>query len=278
MTTITAADVKKLRERTGLPLMDCKKALGEANGDQDLAIELLRKRGQTILQKRSDRVTDFGRFGLFFGMEQPAGAMVELKCESAPVTQHEEFIELADALAQQLALGPGAATADELLDQPSPVREGITLREHKDELFNRIREVFNIGRMQRVEGSTGGYSHNSGTVAGVLLAVEGGDAESAKGVSMHVAAMRPKALAVEDLDQEIVNKEREILREAALAEGKPENIVEKMVEGRMRNFYAERVLLEQPYVKEDKMTVGEFAKSKGMVIRQFVHWELGQEG
>ena len=278
MTTITAADVKKLRERTGLPLMDCKKALGEADGDQDLAVELLRKRGQTILQKRSDRVTDFGRFGLFFGTDQPAGAIVELKCESAPVTQHEEFIELANALAEQLALGPGAATSDELLDQPSPAREGMTLREHKDELFNRIREVFNIGRMERLEGATGGYSHNSGTVAGVLLAIEGGNADAATDVSMHVAAMRPKALSVEDLDQDVVNKEREILREAAAAEGKPENVVEKMVEGRMRKFYAEQVLLEQPFVKDDKMSVGEFAKSQGMVIRQYVHWELGQQG
>lgn len=275
--TVTAADVKKLRERTGLPLMDCKNALAEAGGDQDKAVELLRKRGQTILAKRSDRATDFGRFGLFFGADQPRGAIVELKCESAPVTQNEEFIELANAMAEQLAKGPGAKTAEELLDQPSPAREGMTLREHKDDLFNRIREVFNIGRMAQLEGPTGGYSHNSGTVAGVLIAFEGGNDAAAKDISMHIAAMRPQALRVEDLDPEVVAKEREILKEAALAEGKPENIVDKMVEGRLRNFFAERVLLEQPFVKEQKMTVGEYAKSQGMEIKEFVHWELGRE-
>ena len=276
--TVTAADVKKLRERTGLPLMDCKNALAEAGGDQDKAVELLRKRGQTILAKRSDRATDFGRFGLFFGADQPRGAIVELKCESAPVTQNEEFIELANAMAEQLAKGPGAETADELLDQPSPAREGMTLREHKDDLFNRIREVLNIGRMARLEGPTGGYSHNSGTVAGVLIAFEGGNDTAAKDISMHIAAMRPQALKIEDLDPEVVAKEREILKEAALAEGKPENIVDKMVEGRLRNFFAERVLLEQPFVKEQKMSVGEYAKSQGMEIKEFVHWALGREG
>jgi elongation factor Ts len=153
----------------------------------------------------------------------------------------------------------------------------MTLAEQKDDLFNRIREVFNVGRMVRIDGPCGCYSHNASTVAGVLLEVEGGNAEVAKDVCMHIAAMRPAALSVEDLDAAEVEKERAILREAALGEGKPENIVDKMVEGRMRNYYAERVLLEQPYVKGDKESVGKFAKSNGMTIKQFVHWELGQK-
>lgn len=274
--TVTAADVKKLRERTGLPLMDCKRALGEAEGDQDKAIELLRKRGQAVLEKRADRETAFGRFGLYVGTDKPVGAMVELLCESAPVTQNEEFINLANDLAQQLATGPGAETGEQLLDQPSPSKEGMTLREQKDDLFNRIREVFNVGRMKRIEGSTGGYSHNAGTVSGVMIGVEGGNDEAAKDICMHIAAMRPAALAKEDLDPAEVAKEREILKEAALTEGKPENIVEKMVEGRMRNFYSQRVLLEQPFVKDDKVSVGKFAESQGMKIKEFVHWELGE--
>ena len=274
--TVTAADVKKLRERTGLPLMDCKRALGEADGDQDKAIELLRKRGQQVLEKRSDRETAFGRFGLYTGADKDCGAIVELMCESAPVTQNEEFIQLADDLACQLATGPGAETADELLDQASPSKEGMTLREQKDDLFNRIREVFNVGRFHRVESATGGYSHNAGTVSGVLLAVEGGNDEVSKDVSMHIAAMRPAALSVDDLSADDIAKEREILKEAALAEGKPESIVEKMVEGRLRNYYAERVLLEQPFVKDDKQTVGGFADSNGMKINKFIRWELGE--
>ena len=276
MAEITAAAVMALRKKTGLPMMDCKSALAEAGGDEDKAVELLRKRGAQVLAKRSDRETSFGRFGLYCGSDKPKGAMVELMCESAPVTSNEEFVQLANDLAEQLATGPGAATAEELLDQQSPSKDGITLRQQKDDLFNRIREVFNVGRMVSIEGTTGGYSHNSGTVSGVIVGVEGGSDELARDVSMHVAAMRPAVLNVSDLPADEVAKEREILKAAALEEGKPENIVEKMVDGRMRNYYAERVLLEQPFVKDDKNSVGKFAESNGMKVTQFVHWELGE--
>lgn len=275
MAEITAAAVMALRKKTGLPMMDCKSALEEAGGDEDQAVELLRKRGAQVLAKRSDRETSFGRFGLYCGLDKSRGAMVELMCESAPVTSNEEFVQLANDLAQQLATGPGAATSEELLDQPSPSKDGMTLREQKDDLFNRIREVFNVGRMVSIDGGTGGYSHNAGTVSGVLVGVEGGSDELARDVSMHVAAMRPAVLAVSDLPADEVDKERQILKAAALEEGKPESIVEKMVEGRLRNYYAERVLLEQPFVKDDKNSVGKFAEANGMTISQFVHWELG---
>ena len=278
MAGITAAQVKDLRERTGLPMMDCKKALSECDGDQQRAIQWLRERGAQVLSKRMDRETSFGRFGIYASFDPPVGAMVELKCESAPVTQNEEFVQLANDLAQQLATGPGAATGDELLSQPSPSKPGMTLGEQKDELFNRIREVFNVGRFERIEGACGSYSHNAATVAGVLLQAEGGTPELAKDVCMHIAAMRPTALTVDDLDAEEIQRERAILREAALQEGKPESIVDKMVDGRLRNFYAERVLLEQQYVKgEGKDTVGKFAESHGMKIKRFVHWEFAKQ-
>ncbi len=277
MAQITAKAVQELRKKTGLPLMECKKALTEAGGDEDTAITLLRERGQAVLEKRGDRETTFGRFGLYTGLDNAAGGIVELKCESAPVTQNEEFIQLANNLAEALAKTDGIADGEALLDLPSPSKDGMTLREQKDELFNRIREVFNVGRIQKVDGATCGYSHNSGTVSGVLLAVEGGDDDTGRGISMHIAAMRPTVLKVEDLDQAEVAKEREILRAAALAEGKPEKIVDKMVDGRLKNYYAEKVLLEQQYVKaEDKSSVGDFAKSKGMTINSYVHWELGE--
>ncbi len=277
MAAITAADVKAFRDRTGLPLMDCKRALMEADGDQDAAIEKLRRDGEKLADKRSGRETSFGRFGLYCGLDKPVGAMVELKCESAPVTTNEDFIQLAQDLAEQLATGPGAETAEELLSQASPSKPGVTLNEQKLDLFNRIREVFNVGRIARLDGNCGGYSHNAGTVAGVLLAVEGGTDEAAKDVCMHVAAMRPDALTVEELDPAIVDKERDILRDAALSEGKPEAIVDKMVEGRLRNFFAERVLSEQPFVKENKLTVAKYAASQGMKLVRFVHWELGRD-
>jgi elongation factor Ts len=274
MAEITAATVKALRERTGLPMMDCKKALTECAGDAEAAVRWLRERGAQLIVKRSGRETAFGRFGVYAG---PAcGAVVELKCESAPVTQNEEFIQLATDLAQQLATGPGAANAEELLSQPSPSKAGLTLREQKDDLFNRTREVFNVGRMERLAGTCAVYSHNASTVSGVLLQFEGATPELAKDLCMHIAAMRPVALTKDEVDPELVAKERAILREAALKEGKPANIVDKMVEGRLRNFFAEKVLLEQQYVKGDKETVGQFAKKHGLTIKRFVHWELGQ--
>jgi elongation factor Ts len=205
-----------------------------------------------------------------------AGAVVELKCESAPVAGSAEFVRLANALAEQLATGPGAKTADELLDQPSPQHPGKKLREVKDDMFNRIREVFNVGRLARIDGPTGGYCHNAGTVSGVLVEVEGGTDEAAKDVSMHIAAMRPLAVSSDQVDPAVVEKERQILREAALAEGKPANIVDKMVEGRLKNFFAERVLLEQPFVKESSQSVKQYAQSAGMKVKRFVHWELGK--
>ena len=277
MADISAAQVKAFRERTGLPLMDCKQALNEAEGNEEKAIEILRKRGEKLGEKRADRETAFGRFGLAVSANGSTGAIVELKCESAPVTQNQEFIQLASDLAQALAVSK-VATAEELLAQKSPSKPDVTLADQLSDMFNRIREKFEIGRMQRFDGATGGYSHNSGTVAGVLLSIEGGNDDAAKNVAMHIAAMRPLALSTAELDPTLVNKERELLRSAALAEGKPEAIVDKMVEGRLKNFYAERVLLEQPFVKDDKMSVGQYAKSEGMTVKAFVHYILGQVG
>lgn len=274
MADISAAAVKAFRERTGLPLMDCKRALTESGGDEEKAIALLREAGKQLADKRSDRETGFGRFGLYVGTDKSSGAMVELLCESAPVTQNEEFIQLANDLAQQLATGPGATTADELLAQPSPSKAGMTLAEQKEDLFNRIREVFRVGRMVRVESSCGGYSHNAGTIAGVLVEIEGGNDVASKDVAMHIAAMKPAALSGEQLDPEVIAKEREFLTAAAKSEGKPDNIIEKMVEGRLRQFIAERALLEQPFVKDDKQTVGQYAKGEGMTVKNYWHWIL----
>jgi elongation factor Ts len=276
MAEITAELVKKFREKTGLPLMDCKKALTECQGDEEAAIRWLRERGKKVMGGRLDRETAFGRFGLYVGANQTTGAMVELKCESDPVAKNQEFIQLANDLAKQLAVGPGASTADELLNQPSPSKPGMTLGDQRNELMNRIREVFNIGRMTRVAGATGGYSHNSGTISGVLLGIKGGNDEAAKDVCMHIAAMRPIALKKEDVPADEVERERELLRADAAKEGKPANIVDKMVEGRLRNFFAEKALLEQPFVKDDSLTVGKYAQQHQMEITQFVHWELGK--
>lgn len=275
MAEITAAMVKELREETQLPMMDCKKALTEAGGDKEAAKQALREKGLKLMDGRRDRATEEGRIAIFAGVDQPAGALVELQVESAPVAGHEEVIALANDLAKVLATGPGAATADELWAQPSTSQEGKTLGDIKEDLENRIREVFKLARLERVAGPTGGYVHFDGK-SGVLLSVEGGADELAKDISMHVAAMKPLATNKEDLDPAEVEKERGILIEAAKKEGKPENIIEKMVDGRMRNFYAEKVLAEQPFVKDDKQTVGKLAKEGGMTLKGFTLWKLGE--
>jgi len=275
MPEVTAAAVKSLRDRTKLPMMKCKEALNASGGDEAAAIEWLRKEGAKFAVGRGERETAFGRLEIQASLVSGVGAMIELQCESAPVAGSEGFRQLATDLAQQLANGPGAATPEELLAQKSPSRPGQTLQDQFNELTNQIREVFRLPRILRVKSPCGGYVHHDGTKA-VLLEVQGGsNDELVKEFGMQVVAMRPDVVAIEDLDPAVVDKEREILREAARKEGKPDNIIDKMVEGRLRNFYAERVLNEQPFVKDDKTTVGKLAKGAGMKIVRFHYWELG---
>jgi elongation factor Ts len=276
MADIPASAVKSLRDKTGLPLMKCKEALQVSGGDEQAAIDWLRKDNIKVQESRIGRETSFGRMGLYTDWDKGVGALVELLCESAPVAGNEEFIQLANDLAKQLATGPGAKTADELLTQPSPSKAGSTLGDQLADLSGRIREVFKVGRVIRVDGKTAGYVHHAGKTVGVLVEVTGGKPEAARDIGMHIAAMRPQVLAKEDLDPADVEKERAILSEAARNEGKPENIIGKMVEGRLRNFFAERVLTEQPFVKDDKLTVGKYAEANGMKLVRYIHWELGK--
>jgi elongation factor Ts len=274
MPAITAALVKELREETGLPMMDCKKALEAADGDKALATKNLRESGKKLMSIRADRATEEGRIAVYTSVSGKVGAMIELQCESAPVANNDEFKQLANDLAQQLATGPGAATPEELWSQPSPSQKGKTLRDVKDDLENKIREVFRLARIVRVDAPTGGFVH--GAKIGVLVEVDGGADELAKEVALHVAAMNPKAASKESLDPALVAKEKEIQKERARQEGKPENIIEKMIEGRMGNFYAENVLEEQPFVKDPATTVGALAKKGGMKVKRFIRWALGE--
>ena len=224
---------------------------------------------------RQDRSTEDGRLAVSTGLAQANGAIVELRCESPQVSNNEEFIQLANDLAKQLATGPGAKTADELWKQPSPSIKGQTLETQRDDLQNKIREVFRLVRMEKIAGATGGYVHHDGKTA-VLLQVEGGRDDAAKEIAMHVAAMKPEVVHKEHLDPAAIEKERSILMEAARKEGKPEAVLEKMVEGRLKNFFAERVLAEQPFVKDDKQTVGKVAEAAGMKLKTFIRWQLGE--
>jgi elongation factor Ts len=275
MADITAAMVMKLRDETGLPMMECKKALLESGGDFELAKQKVRESGRKIMSIRQDRTTEEGRIAVYTSLSPGVGAMVELQVESASVAKHDDIIALANDLAKQLATGPGAKTPEELWKQPAPSRKGTTLQQWKDEIEGQMREVIRLARIERVNAPTGGYVHHDAK-SGVLLVVEGGNDDLAKSIAMHVAAMKPKAATTAELDKALVDKERAILTEQAKKEGKPDNIIEKMIEGRMRNFYAEHVLSEQPFVKDDKQTVGKVAAAGGMKLVKFIRWQLGQ--
>jgi elongation factor Ts len=279
MAEITAAAVMALREKTGLPMMECKKALAECGGNTEQAVEWLRKQGIKTQSMRADRETSCGRLAVYADPAKSVGTIIEFKCESPPVAGSQDFKDLANDIAKTLALGPGAATPADLLAQKSLAHPDRTLGELKDELFNRMREVFELSRIKRIDGACGGYAHHDGSKA-ALIEITGNvsgpqAAEVAKDIAMHVVALAPQAIRKEDLDPAVVDKEREILSEAARKEGKPENIIAKMIEGRLRNFFSQCVLLEQPFVKDDKQTVGQLAKGAGLEVKSVTNWKLG---
>lgn len=278
MAEITAAAVMALREKTGLPMMECKKALAECGGNTDQAVEWLRKQGVKTQALRADREMSTGRLAVYTDPAKGVGTMIELKCESAPVAGSPDFKDLVNDIAKTLALGPGAKTPADLLAQKSQAHPEKTLGELKDDLFNRMREVFELSRICRIDAPCGGYAHHDGSKA-ALVEIAGKTAPdaatAAKEIAMHVVALAPQALTKDDLDPAAVAKEREILTEAARSEGKPENIIAKMIEGRLRNFFSQNVLLEQPFVKDDKQTVGQFAKAAGFEVKSMHNWKLG---
>ena len=279
MAEITAGAVMALREKTGLPMMECKKALQECGGNTEQAVEWLRKQGVKTQSMRADRETSCGRLAVYTDPVKGVGTIIEFKCESPPVAGSPDFKDLCNDIAKTLALGPGAATPDALLSQKSQTHPDKTLAELKDDLFNRMREVFELSRIKRIDAACGGYAHHDGSKA-AIVEISGNTsaanvAEVAKDIAMHVVALAPQAIRKEDLDPSVVDKEREILSEAARKEGKPENIIAKMIEGRLRNFFSQCVLLEQPFVKDDKQTVGQLAKGAGLEVKSVANWKLG---
>ena len=274
--SISAATVKAFRDRTGLPMMECKKALIEAEGDEEKAIELLRKSGKKTMDARTDRETEAGRIAIFTDASKNVSAMIELCCESAPVANTDEFVSLVGGLARQLAEGPGAADAAALYAQQAPGKS-ITLQEEQDDLVNKIREVFKLSRMIRIEGTCGTYVHHNSGI-GVLLEIEGTNTDLARDICMHIASMKPKVLCKDDLDQAALEKERSIVVEEVKQNnvGKPDNIIEKIVEGRMKTFVAESCLLDQQFVKDSSKTVAQVAQDGGIKLKRMVHWVLGK--
>ena len=278
MAEITAEAVRALRAKTDLPLMDCKRALTEAAGDENLAIDILRKAGLKVAGKRADNATNEGRFFIASKDDGSAAAMVELLCESAPVAKSDDFLNLGNQCAQQALEGPGAASGEELLTQANPGQTSQTLNDLLLDVINRIREKIVVGRVWKVVGPVGGYVHHDGKTAVLFQATgTGTKLDVLKDVAMHVAAMRPTVTLGTELDPAIVDAERARLSEETKASGKPANIIEKIVEGRMKTFYVEKgVLVEQPFAKDDTKSVGKALSEGGYTAVGFQRVILGQ--
>ncbi|MBI3866225.1 MAG: translation elongation factor Ts [Planctomycetia bacterium] len=278
MAEITAEAVRALRERTDLPMMECKKALVEAGGDQEKAVEILKERVKGLKLKVADRMTGEGKVATLTAPDGKSAVMVELLCETAPVAKNDDFLFLCDQLLKQLLNGPGAATADELLGQKCPDKPAMTIRELHEEILNKIRENIVVGRITKAAGPVAGYTHHDGTL-GVLFQAKGDNATAPvlRDVAMQVAAMNPTVCLPDQLDAAAIAAERAKQAEEAKKSGKPDNIVEKIVDGKMRMFYFnEGVLVAQPFVKDDKQTVAQALSAAGLVATGFIRWRLGK--
>lgn len=277
MAEVTAQSVKELRDLTNLPMMECKEALKEAGGDQQKAIQILRQKVGKLMLKRAENPTSEGLVRIAINEDCSLGAMIELQCESAPVSKAEDFLLLADQCAKQLLFGSGATTADELLSQTAPDRAGVKLKDLYEETVNKIREKIVLARVLRVKGPVGGYVHHDGKT-GVLFQATGkaGCSPVLRDVAMHIAALKPRVTFAEQLDQAGVQAERERLGEEARKTGKPENVIAKIVEGRLRTYYVEQgVLVEQAFAKDEAKTVSQALAEQGLKAVGFTRWILG---
>ena len=276
MSQISAAAVKSLRDRTNAPMMDCKAALTEAGGDMEKAVQILREKNAAIMVKKGERETAEGRIGAFIDPQKKVGAIIEVRCESAPVAKSEGFVALANDLAKQVALA-NPANVEALLAQPFVGDKSKTVSERISEVVGIMRENMKPTRFTRLEGLLGEYIHHDG-MTGVLVQVEGpaADPQMLRDVSIHVTARSPIAALREHVDPAVVAKEKEIARTQAAATGKPAQIVEKIAEGKMKTFFAENVLSEQPFVKDDSKTVGDLLKSAGLTLVRFVRSRVGE--
>ncbi|SDI56609.1 elongation factor Ts [Ferrimonas sediminum] len=266
---ITAALVKELRERTGAGMMDCKKALVETNGDIELAIENMRKSGQAKAAKKAGRIAAEGV--IIVKSNDGLAAMVEVNCETDFVARDENFLAFANKVADVALAGKidniDALNAAEL--------DGNTVEVTRANLVAKIGENMNVRRVVLVEGANlGAYIH--GGKIGVVAALNGGDEALAKDIAMHVAASNPQFVKPEDVDADVVANERRIQVEIAVNSGKPQEIAEKMVEGRMKKFTGEISLTGQPFVKDPSMNVGKLLKDAGADVTTFVRLEVGE--
>ncbi|MEP7193485.1 MAG: translation elongation factor Ts [Actinomycetota bacterium] len=274
MANYTAADIKALRESTGAGMMDVKRALDEADGDNQKATEILRVKGLKGVTKREGRSATNGLVAAEAG--NGVGTLVEVNCETDFVAKGEKFIALANKVLAQ-AVTVGASSADELLASDMG---GKTVKEILDEANATIGEKIEVRRVARLESSTVvSYLHKTSpdlpAQIGVLLATDGGDEVTARDIAMHVAAFSPSVLSRADIDADTVANERRLAEATAREEGKPEAAMPKIIEGRVNGFFKENVLLEQPFAKDPKKTVAKVLEESGATAKAFARFRVG---
>ncbi|HCX2294721.1 TPA: elongation factor Ts [Staphylococcus aureus] len=275
MATISAKLVKEIREKTGAGMMDCKKALTETDGDIDKAIDYLREKGIAKAAKKADRIAAEGL--VHVETKGNDAVIVEINSETDFVARNEGFQELVKEIANQV-LDTKAETVEALMETTLP--NGKSVDERIKEAISTIGEKLSVRRFairtKTDNDAFGAYLHMGGRI-GVLTVVEGStDEEAARDVAMHIAAINPKYVSSEQVSEEEINHEREVLKQQALNEGKPENIVEKMVEGRLRKYLQEICAVDQDFVKNPDVTVEAFLKTKGGKLVDFVRYEVGE--
>ena len=273
---ITASQVKELREKTGAGMMDCKKVLTETNGDEEKAIELLRERGIAKAAKKSDRIAAEGLVETYISEDGKVGVVVEVNAETDFVAKNEEFRNFVADVAKQIAK-ENPADVEALLEQKSIAEPDKTVREVLTNKIATIGENMSIRRFVRFETNNllQSYIHGDGKIA-VLVEMENGTPELAKDVCMQIAAARPEFLDRASVPADRLAKEMEILKAQAMNEGKPAEIAEKVVQGRINKFYSEVCLVEQEFVKDSDIKVGKLVESKGAKIVRFARFEKGE--
>ena len=273
MAEITAGMVKELREKTDAPMMECKKALGEADGDLGKAEEILRVRLGNKAGKAASRVAAEGVVATFIAPGSKLGAIIEVNCETDFVAKNDDFLAFTRGLAELVAVRSPADVAA----LSGLTLNGASVEQTRTALVGRIGENMSIRRFARLEarGKLTSYVHG-GSKIGVLVDMVGGDEALAKDLAMHIAFSKPLALSSEQVPAELIRKERDIATLKAAESGKPANIVEKMVEGSVQKFLKEVALLGQPFVKDDKRSVEQLLKAAGAQIASFVFYVVGE--
>ena len=272
--TITATQVKELRERTGLGMMECKAALAETQGDMDAAIDLLRKKAGSKVEKKAGRTASEGAIGLSLSADHKLAAMVEVNSETDFVAKGDDFLAFANAVAAAIAKHQPAdvnAIADLKLES------GETVAKTREGLVAKLGENIGVRRFARLTAKTGRVaSYLHGRKIGVLVEIEGGPESLGRDIAMHVAASRPQCVTREQVPAELIAKEKEIFIAQAAESGKPPEIIEKMVNGRINKYLSEITLLGQPFVKDPENTVEKLLKQVNAKVTGFTRYEVGE--